>query len=229
MKTVETILIVGCGGVTSHLITPILHNHHLILMDGDKFEPHNTVRQIGAHVGNGKNKAEVYCEMFGKYSSKSMKSIPEYIADNTAITGIDLILTAVDNHDARLACKKLADRLDIPMIWGANEEEDPQAMLYLPAWSGTNRDPFVRYDIKPDGRGPLESCTTTEAIEAAPQLPIANHNAASFMLWLLNAYLRVRDEENLPMEVLGTRNGIQSTRLKNIPETVSKPEPALTL
>lgn len=208
------------------MIPAIMHHHNLVLMDGDKFEPHNTVRQIGAHVGDGKNKAEVYHEMFSKYTKKDMTFTPHYIGADTDITGVDLIMVAVDNHDARFFCKTLADRLDVPMIWGANEEEDPQAMLYLPAWEGTNRDPFVRYGIKPDGRGPQASCTTEEAVEAAPQLPIANHNAASFMLWMLNAYMKVVNEDNLPMEVLGTRNGLVANRMKEIPEEVKPTAPA---
>lgn len=227
LKPIHTIAIIGCGGVTSFLITAIMHSYNLHLYDGDTFEPKNTVRQIGAFVGDGKNKAETYVEMFGKFAGKEMKAFPFYISDSMNLDGADLIIAAVDNHDARIALKAIADRQDIPLIWAANEEEDPEAFLYLPEWEGTNWDPYVRMDIKPDGRSPMGHCTTQEAIEAAPQLPIANHNAASLALWLLNALTKVSDVLNMPAEVRASRNGINMRTFKQIDKVVAKPADAV--
>jgi molybdopterin/thiamine biosynthesis adenylyltransferase len=221
MREINRIAIIGCGGVTSHIMTSLIHNHHLLLFDGDKFEPHNTVRQIAAHAGTGKNKAETLAAMFQPFTKNTIEAYPSYIGDMSDIPGVDLLLVAVDNPAARLSCKAIAMRHGIPLIWGANELEDPQAMLFLPDHAGTNWDPYIRYDIKPDGTGPTESCTTTEAIAAAPQLPIANLQAGAFMCMMLNALMRTENELNLPAEIIGNRTSILTNRFRNLPKEVA--------
>lgn len=212
---IKTIAIVGCGGVTSHIIPALMHSYDLVLIDGDTFEPKNTLRQIGAHVGDGKNKAETYVSMFGKFTKKSMTAIPMYVGSQTEIQA-DLLIVAVDNNDARIDCKDIANRLDIAMIWGANEEFDPQAMLYLPEYEGTDMDPFVRWNMKPDGRSPMAACTTQEAVENNVQLPSSNHIAGGFALWLLQALLNVKYKELLPLEVIGRMNEVTTRKVHDL-------------
>lgn len=220
MRTIKTIAIIGCGGVTSHIVTSLLHEYDIHFFDGDMFEPKNTVRQIAAHAGSGKNKAEVMASMYQPFTSKSLVAHPVYIGEMSDIPEVDLIMVAVDNNAARLSCKRLANAYNLPLIWGANEEEDPQSMLYLPDHDGTNWDPYIRYNIQPDGTGPTESCTTVEAIAARPQLPIANLQAGAFMCMMLNAYLKTENPLNLPAEILGNRTTVSTRRFKDIEKTV---------
>jgi tRNA A37 threonylcarbamoyladenosine dehydratase len=232
MRQTNRIAIIGCGGVTSHLLGALHMSHDLTLYDGDTFEKKNTLRQIGAYVGESKNKAQTYVEMFGKFAQshgRTMTAVPSYIGPKTSIPDVDILLVAVDNHDARIYAKGICDRQDIPMIWGANEEEDPQALMYLPEYAGTPLDPFVRFNIQKDGRGPGESCTTVEAVAAAPQLPVANHNAASFMLWLLNAYQKINNPQNMPIEVTASRNLVFSKTVKTITAETAEAKPSQTL
>jgi molybdopterin/thiamine biosynthesis adenylyltransferase len=224
-RSFDTIAIIGCGGVTSHILPALMMTHNLLLIDGDKFEKKNTLRQIGAHFGDSENKAKVYASMYDKFTDKKITCMETYISDMTELPDdVKILFVAVDNHDARCYAKKIAERMDIPIIWGANEEEDPEAYLFIPEWGDTYRDPYVRHNIVPDGRGPGESCNTVEAIESAPQLPIANHNAGSFMLWLFNALQRCASLENVPAEIKGTRNGVTSVRFKDIPMEAPKAE-----
>jgi tRNA A37 threonylcarbamoyladenosine dehydratase len=230
MRKTNKIAIIGCGGVTSHLLGALHMSHDLTLWDGDTFEKKNTMRQIGAYVGDKKNKAETYVEMFGAFArshGKTMTAVPSYIGEQTRIPDVDILLVAVDNHDARVYAKGICDAQDIPMIWGANEEEDPQALMYLPEFAGTIIDPFKRYKIEKDGRGPGESCTTVEAVASAPQLPIANQNAAAFMLWLLNAYQKIGNMDNMPVEVTASRNLIVSKTIKSLKAGAEESKPQL--
>lgn len=215
---ISTIAIIGCGGVTSHILPALINQFDLLLVDGDKYEPGNVSRQLAAHVGDGKNKAEVLASIYQPYTKKKIAVLPQYLDDNTEVPSVDLFLVAVDNHDARLSSVEQAKRQYSPLIWGANEEYDPQAFMYLPKWDGTNRDPIVRMGIKKDGRSPLASCNSQTSLEEKPQLAIANNVAGAFMLSMVHALQNISNELNLPAEIIGATNNITVTKFRNIPE-----------
>lgn len=222
---IKTLVILGCGGVTSHILPALIHQFNVILVDGDKYEPKNVTRQLAAHVGDGKNKAEVLRDIYKDLTDKEITAIPQYLDKNTDLPPHDVLLVAVDNHDARIAAEASATRHFVPMIWGANEEFDPQAFMWLPDRKDTWHNPITRMDIQPDGRSPLGGCNTQAALDEKPQLAIANNVAGGLMLLMLHALQNVMKEDNLPAQLIGTNTGVTTMRFKDIPE--SKPSTAI--
>lgn len=214
---IKTIAIIGCGGVASHILPALVHQFGIVLVDGDKYEPSNVTRQLAAAAGDGKNKAEVLRDIYAPFCPAGIEVIPHYLDKNTALPDHDLMIVAVDNHDARCACAELAKKNFVPMIWGANEEYDPQAFMSLPQFEGTWRDPIIRMDIKPDGRSPLASCTSQAALDEKPQLAIANNVSGGFILHMLHALQVVESEDNLPAQIMGSNTSINTTRFRDIP------------
>lgn len=223
--TIKTIAIIGCGGVASHIIPALIHQFNLILVDGDKYEPKNVTRQLAAATGDGKNKAEVLRDIYQPYApEREILVVPQYLDQNTQLPAHDLMLVAVDNHDARVHSADLARTNFVPMIWAANEEYDPQAFMFLPEWAGSNRDPIVRMGITPDGRSPLASCNSQEALDEKPQLAIANNVAGAYMLQMVHALQVINKMENLPAEIIGSPNAVNVRRFKEIAMEVTTPQ-----
>lgn len=217
----KTIAIIGCGGVAAHMLPALIHDYNLILVDGDKYEPKNCNRQLAAHVGNGKNKAETLAEIYKGMTKRTITPVTSYVNDDTDFEVTpDILMVLVDNDDARCSCKAIANRLFIPIIWAANETYDPQAMLYEPENEDhPTLDPFVRFGIKPDGKGPGRGCNTVEAVEENPQLPTANNIASAFALMILYSFEQVANPANRLAEVIGVTNAVTSRRVKDLEES----------
>jgi molybdopterin/thiamine biosynthesis adenylyltransferase len=221
-RKINTVVLVGCGGVASHILPALIHQFDLILVDGDKYEPGNVTRQLAAVAGDGRNKAEVLQSIYAPFTTKTITVVPNYLDENMALPPYDLMLVAVDNHDARIACSKNATANFAPLIWAANEEFDPQAFMSLPEFAGTWRDPIVRMGITPDGRSPLAACTSQEALDEKPQLAIANNVAGALMLAMVHALQTVGNDENLPAQFIGCNTSISTLRFRDIPSEEPK-------
>jgi hypothetical protein len=215
----KTIAIIGCGGVAAHMLPALIHQYNLILVDGDAYEPKNVVRQLAAHAGKGKNKAETLRDMYAPMTDKKIIALPKYLRDTTKFpVQPDLLMVLVDNNDARCYARAQANSLFIPLIWAANEEYDPQAMLYTPEREGTTLDPFVRYSVEPDGQGPGEDCNSQAAVDERPQLPVANNLASAFGLAILHCMETIAKEDNWIAEIIGVENRITSKRFRDLEE-----------
>ena len=117
MNPIQSIHLIGCGGVGSYLLPALLKTFpigHLHLWDGDKFEEKNIDRQLFGAAFLGANKAEA---LVNTYISSDERGGPRpdvthphpiYFTHGAwSYSPGDLIVVAVDNHAARravLAC-----------------------------------------------------------------------------------------------------------------------------
>lgn len=122
------------------------------------------------------------------------------------------ILVGVDNHPARRMALELCDDLLGDCIIAANEYEDAEAYYYRATWKGTEFDPRIYYpEIITDlSDNPLAPPCTGEILESAPQLAVANMNAASLMMWLFwywkNNAPKLTDPDAISRRILGIRS-----------------------
>ena len=177
--------IIGAGGIGSYLLPCLVKTtKEITIWDGDSFEPKNLSRQIFQEKDMNRNKAKALAEMYDVIAE------PRYFKKAFDLAGV-FIFACVDNDATRMDLIEYADEFNIKLIIGGNETYSSSAMMYLPEWKDTSRDPRVIY---PDyklrlGRDPRKPpCNTDEAIADNPQLPLANMMAASLILKLYEYY-----------------------------------------
>lgn len=192
--SVNNIYVVGCGGVASWLLPPLLrllrHQEPLpfvTLLDGDKFEEGNIDRQLFNHNYIGTNKATSLSDLYDDLYY-NLDSEETFLTEGTDITPNSLLLGCADNHAARRTILYLCDRHNCRAIIGGNEYTDADAYFYEPALKDTPLDPRVYFpDILTDETGDPTRPRSCQGIaqEQTPQLVLANFSAANSMLWLL--------------------------------------------
>lgn len=205
------IVIVGAGGVASYLLPPMIKTFRpesIHLVDRDILEERNLDRQMFKSHHVGKNKAECLAAMYHKFDDgreTTMDFIPEWFSESMMLPEkTDLLICCADNHRARRDVLECSDLNRIPSCIGGNEFFDSQAFYYTHEWSGTRRDPRVRYpEITTDNTGSPFRCTGA-AQTAHPQLAIANFNCAArilHLLWLYHRWLP-ENQKDLDQEAL---------------------------
>jgi hypothetical protein len=187
-------VVVGCGGVGSFVIPPLIKlmskfpsPPEILLIDGDTLEEKNLDRQLFGIDDIGLNKAEaLYRKLLPEYGR--LRFHPHYFAlGSIELTPGALLVVAVDNHRARKAALETADLIGGSVLIGANEFTDAEAYYYTSEWRSTALDPRVYFPIitSDESGDPLspEGCTGHAAV-ATPQLVAANFSAADFILSL---------------------------------------------
>lgn len=204
-NSVSNIVIIGCGGVTSWMIAPLIkllngseHKPNLVLVDGDTIEERNLERQWFDESDIGQNKAVA---LIGKLDDDYPiePAVTDYFTDGARlpVNGLSLYLGCADNHAARRAILSTVDREGGWAIIAGNEYTEAEAYYYEPRMRGTEMDPRIYYpailtDHTGDPTRP-EGCTGAAAI-ASPQLVLANFSAANHALWLLYHHFVERPE-----------------------------------
>jgi len=177
--------VIGAGGIGSYLIPCLVKTEKdVTIWDGDVFEEKNMSRQIFKESDMDRNKAEALAEMYGvqaegRYFKKAFD------------LDCDVLISCVDNDATRMDLIEYADEENMMLIIGGNETYAASAMVYLPEWKDTPRDPRIIYPdyVERLGRDPRRPpCNSNEAIEENPQLPLANMMAASLALKLYEYY-----------------------------------------
>lgn len=199
------IYVIGAGGVSSYLLPPLLKTLRYLskkappvtVFDGDKLEPRNLERQlfVPASAEEKEYKASALVATAKVYEpeyKEKLFAINEYFHGGIELADGGLLFICVDNHVARKAALQACDRYYCNAVIAANEYTDSQAIWYNPFNSGTILDPRVRYpEILSDESGDPTSpvgCTAEAALQAAPQLAIANMTAAAYALQLFWFY-----------------------------------------
>jgi molybdopterin/thiamine biosynthesis adenylyltransferase len=217
--------VIGCGGTGSYLIpilTKLASDCEIHVWDGDKLESRNLDRQLFTP------------SMIGKYKAQALAQIHKFVPHNKYVTsyrelsGMDFLFACPDNMRARMHVLKACDEYNIPAVICGNEYESASASYYHPRYEGTEIDYRIRYpesiQMAIEGVGdPTLSCTG-EAVEAHPQLPLANSMSASFgvglfycwtqkapAIWDCDEYL-----ELLPIEYTWTATATQTKSIKHI-------------
>jgi molybdopterin/thiamine biosynthesis adenylyltransferase len=193
---------VGIGGIGCALL-PFLCRYlqysgaqaRLTLIDGDRFERGNAVRQAFSGLGN---KAEVKAlELAREFEALAFRSTPEYVTeDNVArlIGAGEVVFLMVDNHASRnLVSCHAASLADLTLISGGNDYEDGNVQVYV-RQRGRDLTPGLgRYHpeiANPQDKNPAQLSCEELMAAGAPQLLFANLMVASLML---NAFYAIRE------------------------------------
>lgn len=196
MKPKLKAIIVGAGGVTSYML-PALKNSFdlkLTLIDADILEKRNLDRQLfrNNHVGQHKAVALMRTYNFRKDDGNVITTYFDSEMLETEykfwFSEADIFICCADNHPARRDLLSAGKVMGKPVLVCANEYSTSQAYLYVPSleeqYSGVN--PCTRYpEILTSNEGSPIRCQG-DALEATPQLAIANQVSASLgnlLLW----------------------------------------------
>jgi hypothetical protein len=209
----SNILIIGAGGVTSHMLPQLLkmcdpNGSKIAIVDGDILEERNLDRQLFLDRHIGLNKASALKRLYPQISVK-----PEFFTRGNAKEILDecnpaVVFVAVDNHQTRAIILDYLDEMDgTTGIFGVNEYFDSQSYAYKSEWINTHADPRIRYpEITKDKSINPTSCQG-EAAESTPQLAIANAMSGCMMMhmfwiWVVNENkYNKQAKENLPYDI----------------------------
>lgn len=234
MKPKLKALIVGAGGVTSYML-PALKNSfdlHLTLVDGDHLEKRNLDRQLfrNNHVGMYKAEALMRTYNFRKsegqvvrqyFDSEMLETEYKYFFHNA-----DILICCADNHPARRDLINAAIQLEKPILICANEYSTSQAYLFDPKLGVDAMNPFNRYpELLTSNEGSPIRCQG-DALEATPQLAIANQMSASLgnlLLWSWSPTILDNKpaDDYLPVEFQSTFSKMETTTLGELKQCLS--------
>jgi len=224
-------LIVGAGGVTSYMLPALKNSYDLTvtLIDGDVLEKRNLDRQLFRNNHVGMNKADALAKTY-TFRKSECNTINQYFDLQMLDTEYaywfhkaDILICAADNHPARRDLILAAERLNKPVLVCANEYSTSQAFIYLPELQAQYpmMNPFLRYpEILSSEEGSPISCQG-DALEATPQLAIANQVSASLgnlMIHMWSPYLLDEQERGdwYPVEYQTTFSKIQTITLGDL-------------
>lgn len=190
IKIKKRVLIVGAGGIGSHLIPMIKSDDVLItVMDGDKYEKKNLERQNITLRDLRKNKAVAMVEKYGLHEAIQhyAKSTSDFIHDDQVF---DMVICVPDNHTCRLLAIEASNKCGFGLILAGNETTTANAMYYHPKMMGSNADPKIKYpemlaSAIVEGQN---SCSDVQA-KLGTQTMLANIVAATMTASLLNTWL----------------------------------------
>jgi len=120
------VVIIGAGGLGGMIVELLARMGvgFLRVVDGDTFAPHNLNRQLLAKENNlGREKAAEAVKRVGKINSDvEVEAVNEMLgADNAEelLTGMDLVVDALDNIYDRLLLQETAAKIGIPLVHAA--------------------------------------------------------------------------------------------------------------
>jgi len=195
----EQVVIVGLGGITTHLYVPIgellVHStglpKKLVLIDGDDFSERNLGRQGISRQDLGRKKAEFYVQRMGKrFPDLSVMGYPEFLVRKNVdefIPERSIVFSAVDNHATRLLVSGRVQKFkDSILISGGNEIWDGNVQVYVKAAGRPRTKPIegIHPEIaQPADKNPGEmSCEERLAMSGGEQVLATNMMVAAYMV-----------------------------------------------
>lgn len=191
------VIIVGCGGIGTHLIPLVVNlsnDHEITVMDGDVFEEKNMDRQVFNSTQLDCNKAVAMSELY------DVTPLPRWLFEPEQLESYDFIICVPDNNKARLVALEASKMFGIPLVMAGNEARSANAYYYhncIPY-----ADPTLRYPsmLEPEAEDAGPSCH--ERTSTVPQTRLANSMASAmasglFMYWTetgCNLPDNIRDE-----------------------------------
>lgn len=120
------VAVVGCGGLGGYVIEELarLGVGRLLVIDPDVFAEHNLNRQLLATMDNLDTSKAVAAQKRVQEINPAVTADPRQVTvglDNGAelLTGMDVVVDAIDNMNGRLDLAQLCRQLDIPLVHGA--------------------------------------------------------------------------------------------------------------
>lgn len=196
------IKVIGAGGIGTALLESLARflNYDcqdaiVSIIDGDKFETKNQVRQKFHRLGN---KAEVLAEKLTElFSQVKFRAKAEYLTPDSVeylLEENDIIFLCVDNHKTRNLVSNYCEGFDnIVLISGGNDYTDGNIQIFLRRYSqnltlpiANKFHPEILYpaDKRPDEIG------CAELVKSEPQLIFTNLIIAALMLNAFYTYLQ---------------------------------------
>jgi molybdopterin-synthase adenylyltransferase len=137
------VAIVGAGGLGGWVIESLARMGvgQLDLFDGDVFEEGNLNRQLGCTEATlGRSKVQVLAERVAQVNSAvSVNAHVLWVSNDNAadiLSGVDLVVDALDTLPARFVVQRAATALGIPLVHGAIAGYTGQVMTILPGDAG---------------------------------------------------------------------------------------------
>jgi molybdopterin-synthase adenylyltransferase len=170
------IAIVGAGGLGGTVVEILARQGVgcLRVIDGDNFLIQNLNRQLLATEKNlGVNKAYAAKKRIADINPDVFaEAVPLMLIDTNAealLSGMDVIVAAVDNVGTRVLLGKTAQRLGLPLVHGAIAGFNGQVSTIMPGRAGLET--LYKFDINEhtDDQMALGSPSTTPVIAAAIQ------------------------------------------------------------
>lgn len=135
----SSVAVIGLGGLGGYVVEGLARMGlgRLTLVDGDVFNDHNLNRQLLSSEENlGQTKAWVACERVRRINRAIETShhlryaTRENLPD--LLSGVDLVVDALDRLPTRLMLQEVANQLSLPMVHGAIAGGMGQVMTILP-------------------------------------------------------------------------------------------------
>lgn len=138
--------IIGAGGLGGTIVELLARQGvgYLRVIDGDFFTAQNLNRQLLAtELSLGINKAEAAVSRIAAINSDVYaEAVPKMLQEENAqelLSGMDVVVDALDNIRTRLLVSKTAKRLGIPLVHGAIAGFAGQVTTVLPADEGLEK------------------------------------------------------------------------------------------
>lgn len=202
LRRSEYVVVIGCGGIGSWLLPPLLRFLHaeryrgeIHLWDGDRYSAGNAQRQEFGPAALGVNKAEAQAGTFqALYPALGLVARPVYVtAGNTgeAVRERSAVLVAVDNHPARALVARHAKSLrEVCVLSAGNELLDGNVHVTLRTGGLDRTAPLLERhpEIASTRRGDRSDAGCEDLIERGQtQLLVTNFMAAASLLSTFHA------------------------------------------
>jgi len=133
------VVIIGLGGLGGHLATLMarIGTGHLVLVDGDRYDPSNLNRQILCTIDTiDKSKADVAARQCRLINPALTATVRETDFDsengNQILASADLVLDGLDQISTRKTLFSLAMSMGIPFVHGAVQGWYGQTATFMP-------------------------------------------------------------------------------------------------
>ena len=182
----SSVAVIGLGGLGGYVAEGLARMGlgRLVLVDGDVFMEHNLNRQILSDEPNlGRLKTEVIAERVQRINP-SVETVvhPRYATEENLpriLTGVNVVVDALDRLPTRLMLQKVASEIGIPMVHGAIAGWVGQVMTILPGDSGL-------HTLYGDGPVPEQGAEAEQGCPAASPMMVASFQVHETIKVLLN-------------------------------------------
>lgn len=210
MFSFNPVIVVGLGGIGSHLVEPLARflacnasPPAVVLVDGDSFTEHNRSRQRATTHELGMNKAAVHASRLSReFPSLVVSARESYVDDRNVRTTVvegACVFSCVDNHATRkLLCDTVRGLRNGLLLSAGNDLVDGNVQVFLRR-NGRNVSPPID-TYHEEIRHPVDvnpaylSCEELARQPESAQVIMANLTAAAL---LLNAYYALSRSEQL--------------------------------
>lgn len=199
MTPFNPIVVVGLGGIGSHLVEPLArylaaqdaHPCRLVLVDGDSYNRPNMARQRVSEDDIGENKTSSHAGRLRLlFPNLVIVDQPVFLTEENVgeiVPDRSCVFACVDNHATRKLLSDAMLRLkDALLVSGGNDITDGNVQVFWRV-AGRNRTPPLD-QYHPEIKYPADvnparlTCEDLAMLPPSRQILMANHTVASLML-----------------------------------------------